>query len=404
MNTPRNTPANTPQNTPADTPADKLIELNDRAAACVDDGTPAHIELLRITGTTRAPVAKIDAPDWDSFSVGEIYGGGRYMARLKIAGKFAVSATFDAEGPTIQKIVPFAGISPGHAPTPAQPSHNTDGLSSRDFLQLMMNQQSQQQQMFMQMMQANAQQTQLMIQTLVSKTRETPMGELLTTFEKMRGMADDAGGSSGPSMMGELAELGKALGIGPLISAVVAERMNASTEVKPQRRPVPNGARRHQPQPTPAKASPAPATPAEVNAAATEGETTEQKSQKLMLGQLKMLRQLARAGVNPRGAAHSLFGTVDDIEDDDVRNAVLDSIAATKPEDFANAIPHIAPEFAQPAHREWVIKVHTDLREMVAEAQEAENPDSPDNPDAQTSTADETNSGTADETKAESEK
>lgn len=395
--TPSDTPSDTPTDTPFDT-TDRIAQLCEQAARYSALATPGQVELYRITNGTRAMIDRYDFGAFDPFDVSEKWGGGKYFARLKVNGRYGLGATFDVEGTPITRPIPFAGVAPQPALAPAQ---SGDGLSSRDFLQLMMNQQSQQQQMFMQMMQANAQQTQLMIQTLVSKTRETPMTEMVTTFEKIKGMAD-AGGVAKPSMIGEITELAKGLGLAPVIGAIAADALKPTPptpEVKPQRRRVHNAQRgpagpapagntpAESPQPTPA---PSPAQAAEVNATAT---TVEEKTKKLMAQQLRTVRQLASAAIPPRLAAHSLFGLVDDIDEDEVRDAVLNSIAGTTPEDFANALPLIAPEFSRPGHREWIIKTHTELRQMVEELQadaaaelQGEAIDDPDAPDADAQT------------------
>lgn len=392
--TPSDTPLDTSSDTPFDT-TDRVAQLCEQAARYSAQATPGQVELYRITNGTRAMIDRYDFGAFDPFDVSEKWGGGKYFARLKVNGRYGLGATFDVEGTPITRPIPFAGVAPQPALATAQ---SGDGLSSRDFLQLMMNQQSQQQQMFMQMMQANAQQTQLMIQTLVSKTRETPMTEMLTTFEKMKGMAD-AGGTAAPSMIGEIAELAKGLGLAPVIGAMAADAMKPTPptpEVKPQRRRVHNAQRGPagnapagngpQPTSTPAPSPTSPAQAAEANATAT---TVEEKTKKLMGQQLRTIRQLASAAIQPRLAAHSLFGLVDDIEEDEVRDAVLNSIAGTTPEDFANALPLIAPEFSRPAHREWIIKTHTELRAMVQELQadaaaelQGEAIDDPDDPNA----------------------
>ena len=182
---------------------DQLARLSDALDQAAELGTPAEVHVYKLTGGRRELVGRFTGETFDAFTLAERYGGGRFIARSRIGGRWGPSATFSAaaaavvEAPTMTR-----------AAASTTPASSAAGMFTPEgMLGLIMSQANQQTQMLTGLLTA-----------VLQKPAETPklselaalmrpasgLGEVvgaLEALERMRG-GDQGGGGDG---LGELA-------------------------------------------------------------------------------------------------------------------------------------------------------------------------------------------------------
>jgi hypothetical protein len=182
---------------------DQLARLSDALDSAAELGTPAEVHVYKLTGGRRELVGRFTGENFDAFTLAERYGGGRFIARSRIGGRWGPSATFSAaaaavvEAPTMTR-----------AAASTTPASSAAGMFTPEgMLGLIMSQANQQTQMLTGLLTA-----------VLQKPAETPklselaalmrpasgLGEVvgaLEALERMRG-GDQGGGGDG---LGELA-------------------------------------------------------------------------------------------------------------------------------------------------------------------------------------------------------
>lgn len=200
-------------NTSQNTPPDALGELTAAVEAALDQGLPCIVELYQITASGRVPVAKLDGDKFDAFALG--VPAGKYMARAKVNGKYARSATIIIDGP--QSVAAAEPI----------PAPRSGEMSSTQLMAMMM----QQSQQSAQQVQAMMQQSQAQMMSLFTSSQQQ-MTTLLTTVlsnrsedkSKVSEIVEAMGQIQALAPGGDKSELAEIAEIfGPIIAAAAAK-------------------------------------------------------------------------------------------------------------------------------------------------------------------------------------
>lgn len=370
-NTPSNTADNTPQNTTENTPQDKLTTLMEMLQSSIDGGEISQVELLRINGGVRSPVAVVDGENFDPFNLK--LPAGKYMARLKIDGKYKVSATISIDGPTS-----IAAAMPAPAP---------QGFDANSLLAMLMQQQQQGTQQMMQIFMSSQQQMTTLLTTVLANKSEnkSPVAELIEGVERLQGLSGGAPESSG---MGELAAVigqvapmlmskdKEGVTLTPQQAAQVRKQLaTAKKIIQQQRAPRLQATPAAAPQPAPVAApKPAPIEDAaaehesDINAAEDAG--TEATEEQIAKDAVAIIKRCLSAKIKPATCAIEVFDLLDESQ---AGAAVANQFLQYDIEITAAGIAAKEATFRPQRANEYLRETLTLLREeIVATAEERE--------------------------------